>query len=144
MRRDPSAGALIAFRESFGVARQKRHWVATIGEFAAFLSARRNSVVTSRWDAESRRLDISVNLLGVQAQTLDGGAFPGLTFPRTFDGSEVVKVTVDGSEVDLRELATTGPSDDRILELGVGRHEVLVEYAVPTVEPIDDEEDDDD
>ncbi len=143
MRNDPSAGALIAFRESFRIAREKRHWVASVGEFIAFLSARRNSVVTSRWMAEERRLEISVNLVGVQAQTLEKGAFPGLAIPRTFEGSEITRIEVDGESVELRELVTTGPSHDQILELGVGRHEVVVEYAVPVVEPIEDEEEED-
>lgn len=137
MRTDPSAGALLAFRDAFDIARQKAHWIATVGEFLDFLAARRASVLTSRWYADERRLEISVNLVGARARTLERGAFPGVAFPRTFEGSEVESVTVAGESVEPSDRVTTGPSFDQIIELGPGRHEIVVTYEAPLAETLE-------
>ncbi|MGM0556788.1 MAG: hypothetical protein ACQEVA_10460 [Myxococcota bacterium] len=131
MRREPRVGILQAFRKAFDLAEEQDHWVTSIGDFQKFLSARRKSVLTSQWSATRRRLTISVNLLGARTSTLEGGALPGVAFPRTWDGQEIERVVVDGEEISPRRLVTSGTSFERILELGPGRHTVSVFYREP-------------
>lgn len=143
MRREPSAGILLAFRQVFELAKEHNHWVTSLAEFRRFLSARRKSVLTSQWSADDRRLTISVNLLGARAETLEGGALPGVAFPRTWDGQEVERVVVDDEEISLTRLVTSGTSFERILELGPGRHTISVFYRVPPAEAPDSAEEPD-
>lgn len=133
MRREPAPGVLLAFRDAFDLASEHNHWLTTIGEFQSFLSSRRNSVLTSQWSAGERRLTISVNLLGARVPSIEGGAFAGIAFPRAFDGQEIERVVLDGDDVRLRDLVTSGSSFERILEVGPGRHTISVFYAAPPV-----------
>ena len=141
MRQAPSAGALMGLRDAHPLAREHDHWIATARELLEFLYARRRSVLTSQWSAKTRRLTISVNLLGVASRTRPEGAFPGVAFPRTWGGEEIERVVVDGEPVARRELVTTGPSFEQILELGPGRHTLSVYYAAPREAESPDESD---
>jgi hypothetical protein len=134
MRSEPAPGILLAFRAAFEAARDHGHWVTTIGEFYDFLSARRQSVLTSQWSAEKRRLTISVNLLGARVASVEGGAIPGVAFPRTWEDQEIEKVVVDDEEVSSRRLATTGSSHEQIVAVGPGRHTISVFYEPPPLE----------
>ncbi|QDG53967.1 hypothetical protein FIV42_25460 [Persicimonas caeni] len=138
MRTEPSPGILLTFRNTFDLAEEYRHWMTTIGEFHDFLSARRQSVLTSQWSSVNRRLTISVNLLGARASSVEGGAIPGVAFPRTWDGEEIERVVVDGEEISLRKLVTTGSSFERIVRVGPGRHTISVFYKAPPVEELEE------
>ena len=140
MERNPSAGALLGFRDAISMAREHNHWVATQREFLEFLliwtrhqSLRdRQSVLTSQWSETTRRLTISVNLLGANSRALEGGAIPGVAVPRTWRGEEIEKVVLDGRELSPRELITSGPSTDKILAIDQqGRHTISVYYKTP-------------
>lgn len=132
MERNPSAGALLGFRDALSMAKEHNHWVATQREFLEFLYARRQSVLTSQWSETTRRLTISVNLLGANSRTLEGGAIPGVAVPRTWRGEEIEKVILDGRELSPRELITSGPSTDKILAIDQqGRHTISVYYKTP-------------
>lgn len=132
MRTRPSAGILLALSKAHEHATQKKHWITTAHELLAFLSARRKSVITSQWSAATRRLTISVNILGARSRTITGGAFPGVAIPRTWRGEEIERIILDGKELSLRKLATNGSSTLRIMEVGPGRHTISVYYATPT------------
>lgn len=138
MRTNPSAGALLGLRDAHKLASTHNHWVATQQELLEFLYARRQSVLTSRWNANARRLTISVNLLGSTSRTIAEGALPGIAIPRTYQGNELERVVLDGEEISLRKLATSGPSLERVLAASAGRHTISVYYALPQApEPID-------
>jgi hypothetical protein len=134
MRTEPSPGILLTFRNAFDLAEQHNHWITSIGEFHDFLSARRQSVLTSQWSDSNRRLTISVNLLGARVRSVEGGALPGVAFPRTWDGQEIERVVVDGEELSSRDLVTTGSSFERIAKVGPGRHTISVFYQEPPLE----------
>jgi hypothetical protein len=136
MRTEPSPGILLTFRNAFDLAEDHDHWITSIGEFYDFLSARRQSVLTSQWSPQNRRLTISVNLLGAKVRSVDGGAIPGVAFPRTWDGQEIERVVVDDKDVSSRDLVTTGSSFERIVKVGPGRHTISVFYQEP---PLEDE-----
>jgi hypothetical protein len=135
MRTQPSAGLMLALSEVHAMARQHQHWVASASEFLDFLSARRRSVLTSQWSVATRRLTVTVNLLASSAIGFPQGATPGVAIPRMWHGEEIVRVVLDGQEVPLRKLATSGPGLDHILEVAPGRHTILVYYNNPTGEP---------
>ena len=135
MRVQPGAGLLLALREAHTLGRQYNHWITTLSELLDFLSARRQSVLTSQWSPEQRRLTITVNLLGSRSRTQPLGAFPGVAFPRTYKGEEVERVLLDGKELPLKQLATSGPSTERILEVSPGRHTISVYYKNPNALP---------
>jgi hypothetical protein len=137
MRNAPSAGILLTFRSAFEMAEDRRHWVTTLGEFHDFLSARRQSVLTSQWSEAERRLTISVNMIGARVQSIEGGAIAGVAFPRTFDGEEVARVLVDNEEISLRRLVTTGDSFERIIKVGPGHHTISVYYKMPPVSALE-------
>ncbi|MEM1349302.1 MAG: hypothetical protein AAGI01_12145, partial [Myxococcota bacterium] len=141
MRTSPSAGALLALREAHELAAQHEHWVASLEELLAFLSARRKSVLTSQWSEMTRRLTISVNLLGAPSRTVDQGVFPGVSFPRTWQGEDVDRVVLDGTPFPTRKLRTTGPSLDYLIDVGPGRHTLSVYYKLPQQEGVLSEED---
>lgn len=128
MRSAPAAGILLTFKNAFKMAEAHNHWVTTLAEFYDFLSARRQSVLTSQWAPEHRRLTISVHMIGARVESMEGGANAGVAFPRTFDGQEVEKVEIDNEEISLRRLATTGDSYERIVEVGPGHHTISVFY----------------
>ncbi len=134
MRTEPAPGILLTFRSAFDLAKKHRHWVTTIGEFHDFLSARRQSVLTSQWSPETRRLTISVNLLGARVRSLEGGAIPGVAFPRTWQNQEIDHVVLDDKELSPRKLVTTGDSFERIAKVGPGRHTMSVYYKAPPLE----------
>ena len=136
MRQAPGAGILTAIRQAHELARQHNHWITTMGELLDFVSARRQSSLTSQWAPAARRLTISVNLLGTASRTITTGAVPGVSFPRTYRGEEVERVTVDGKEVPLKLIATSGPSLDRIVEVAPGRHTISVYYKNPNALPL--------
>lgn len=142
MRNAPSAGILLTFRSAFDLAEDHNHWVTTLGEFYDFLSARRQSVLTSQWSEGERRLTISVNLLGARVRSMEEGALAGVAFPRTFDGQEVERVQIDNEDVSLRRLTTTGDSFERVIKVGPGHHTISVYYKTPPLaEPQDEDED---
>jgi hypothetical protein len=91
-------------------------------------------VLTSQWSDSNRRLTISVNLLGARVRSVEGGALPGVAFPRTWDGQEIERVVVDGEELSSRDLVTTGSSFERIAKVGPGRHTISVFYQEPPLE----------
>jgi len=134
MRTSPTAGALLALRDAHELAKQHEHWVASLEEVLAFLSARRKSVLTSQWSEMTRRLTISVNLLGSPSRTIDGGVFPGVAFPRTWQGEDVDRVVLDGTPYPTRKLRTTGSSLDYLIDVGPGRHTLSVYYKLPQQE----------
>lgn len=135
MRVQPGAGVLLALKEAHGLARQYNHWITTLGEFLEFLSVRRQSVLTSQWSPEQRRLTISVNILASKNRNSAQGNYPGIAFPRTYKGEEVERVLVDNKDVPTKLLATSGPSTDRILEVEPGRHTISVYYKNPNALP---------
>lgn len=142
MRIDPAPGVLLGLRDAFQIAEKHHHWATSLGEFLDFLGARRKSVLTSQWSASERRLTITVNLLGSQADSLapkgsdaPGQAVPGIAFPRIFETLEVESVTLDGTEVPLKSISTTGSSTDRILSAPAGRHTIVVRYKSPEAPP---------
>jgi hypothetical protein len=135
MRTSPSAGALLALKDAHELAKEDRHWVATVRELLDFLSARRRSVLTSRWSPIERRLTISLNLVGVKSASLPQGATPGLAIPRVWRGQEIERVLIGERDVPLASLVTTGPSTDQLLSLPPGRHTVSVFYANPEAIP---------
>ncbi|MFU8804925.1 MAG: hypothetical protein ACNA8W_14015, partial [Bradymonadaceae bacterium] len=142
MATDPSVGILLGYRDAFLMARAHRHWATTLGDFIDFLSARRQSVLTSQWSTSKRRLTISVNVLGARLPTYEDGAVAGIAFPTRFEGEEILKVVVDGKDIAMRTLGTSGPGLERILEVPPGRHTISVYYARAT-ETDEDEADDD-
>jgi hypothetical protein len=131
MRTQPSAGLMLALSQVHALAREHQHWVASAGEFLDFLAARRRSVLTSQWSATTRRLTITVNLQASSAMGFAQGATPGVAMPRMWRGEEIVRVVLDGQDVPLRKLATSGPGLDHILEVSPGRHTILVYYNNP-------------
>lgn len=135
MRTEPSAGLLLAYRDAFELADSHNHWKTSVGDFADFLSARRRSVLTSQWDPNSRRLTVSVNLIGARVDSLESGAFPGIAVPRTHDQEEIERIVVDDEDYPLENLGSTGTGFERIVELTPGRHTVSVFYESP---PADD------
>jgi hypothetical protein len=135
MRTQPGAGLMLALSEVHAMARQHQHWVASASEFLDFLSARRRSVLTSQWSSATRRLTVTVNLLASSALGFPQGATPGVAIPRMWRGEEIVRVVLDGQEVPLRKLATSGPGLDHILEVAPGRHTILVYYNNPVGTP---------
>lgn len=143
MKFDPAPGVLLGLRDAFDLAAKHNHWATSIGEFLEFLGARRRSVLTSQWSAAERRLTITVNLLGAQADSLadkevaaPGQAVPGVAFPRTHAGAEVESVTLDGDEYPLKRVATSGASTDRILVVPPGRHTIVVRYKSTELVPV--------
>jgi hypothetical protein len=103
-----------------------------------FLSTRRRSILTSRWNAEERTLTVTLNLVGTTSSTLEKGAFAGLAVPRTFENQEIISVFVDEKEVPLKDVATNGANTDRIISVPGGRHTIDIIYAEPlppTLEP---------
>jgi len=139
MQTNPSPGILLAYRDVFELADNHRHWVTSVGDFIDFLSARRRSVLTSQWDPDKRRLTISVNLLGARVPSLEEGAFPGVAVPRAHDNEEIDRIVVDGGDFPRRQLASSGPGHERIIELPPGRHTVSVFYKQPPEEMEDGE-----
>ena len=137
MREHPRAGALLALRQALELAQTHDHWVTTTHELTRFLSARRQSVVTSRWASKERRLTISVNLVASSSRRIEQ-AVPGIAFPRVFDTGEVERVEVDGEEVSMRKVATSGSSTDRIVSVPPGRHTISVFYHTPALPEIED------
>lgn len=142
MRVDPAPGVLLGLRDAFQLAEKHNHWATSLGEFLDFLGARRKSVLTSQWNPAERRLTITVNLLGSQADSLapsgsdaPGQAVPGIAFPRVFENLEVQSVSLDGTDVPLKNIATSGSSTDRILTAPAGRHTVVVHYKFPELPP---------
>lgn len=135
MREQPGAGILLALREAHSLARHYNHWITTLGEFLDFLSVRRQSVLTSQWSPEQRRLTISVNILASRSRTISQSVYPGIAFPRTYKSEEVDRVLVDGKEIALKLLATSGPSTERILDVEPGRHTISVFYRNPNALP---------
>lgn len=129
MATDPSIGILLGYRDAFAMARTHRHWPTTLGDFVDFLSARRQSVLTSQWSSSQGRLTISVNVLGARIPTMEEGAVAGIGFPALFEGQEILKVVLNGKDVALRHLGTSGPGLERILEVPPGRHTISVYYA---------------
>jgi hypothetical protein len=129
MATDPSIGILLGYRDAFVMARTHKHWITTLGDYVDFLSARRQSVLTSQWSANLRRLTITVNVLGARLPTLDAGAVAGISFPASFEGQDVLRVTLNGKDVPLRQLATSGSGLERVLEVPPGRHTIGVFYS---------------
>jgi hypothetical protein len=140
MRTEPSPGILLTFRNAFALAQEYKHWLTSIGDFYDFLSARRQSVLTSQWSQKNRRLTISVNLLGARVRSVEGGAIPGVAFPRTWDNEEVERVVVDGEDISTRDLVTSGSSFERIVKVGPGRHTISVFYREPPLEAAEAEQ----
>ena len=138
MRRAPTPGVLSTLRDVFQLARQHRHWIASVGDFANFLSARRRSVLTSQWDPEARRLTISVHLLGARVESLDKGAYPGIAVPRTHRQQPIERLVVDDESRSLDTLVSSGPGDERIITVPPGRHTISIFYASPSRETGDD------
>ena len=56
-----------------------------------------------------------------------------MAFPRTWEGQEIERVTVDEEQISTSDLVTTGTSYERIIELGAGRHTISVFYREPPV-----------
>jgi hypothetical protein len=133
MRKSPSPGVLLAFRDVFELAKKHDHWVTSLGEFLDFLGTRRKSILTSRWDADTRMLTITVNLLGIPSESVPDGAFAGIAIPRTYLGEEVEFVLLDDQDVPLRQVSTVGASTDRIVKVAGGRHTIQVKYKTPVV-----------
>jgi len=131
MRTDPTAGMLLAYRDAFRLADEHDHWKASVGDFTDFLSARRRSVLTSQWDPDSRRLTVSVNLIGARVDSLEPGAIPGIAVPRTHDREPIDRIVVDDDSYPTDRLASTGSGFERIVELSPGRHTVSVFYESP-------------
>ncbi|AWV90012.1 hypothetical protein [Bradymonas sediminis] len=131
MRTAPAAGILLTFKDAFKMAEARNHWVTTLAEFYDFLSARRQSVLTSQWAPEHRRLTISVHMIGARVASMEGGANAGVAFPRVYDGQEVERVEIDNAEISLRRLATTGDGYERIVEVTPGHHTISVFYKMP-------------
>lgn len=128
MRRHPSADLLLAYRAFHAMADEYDHWTTTPGDYVDFLRARRQSVFTSRWSPNDNRLTVSVNLLGIRLPTLERGALPGVAVPERVDGRQLVRIEIDDEPVDLDETTTSGPGDERIIDLGPGRHVVSAFY----------------
>ncbi len=137
MARAPSAGVLLAFKDAFDLARKHDHWVAQHGELLDFLSVRRRSVLTSQFSKEQRKLTISANVLGARSISIESGSIPSVAFPKTWDGEGVEVVELDGEPVDLRKLAQRG--SEYVVEVGIGRHVLMVQYAEPKALKIDEE-----
>lgn len=135
MRTEPTAGLLLAYRDAFELADEHDHWRASAGDFADFLSARRRSVLTSQWNPESRRLTVSVNLIGARVDSLESGAIPGVAVPRTHDREPIDRIVVDDESYPLEKLGSTGTGYEQIVELPPGRHTVSIFYEAP---PTDD------
>lgn len=128
MRREPAPGILLGFRDAFDMARTHNHWITTNADFIDFLSARRQSVLTSQWNPAQRRLTITANVMGAALPTMQSGAVPGIAFPRQFEGEDIARVLHNGQEIPLRRLATSGPNLERILAVPPGRHTIQVFY----------------
>lgn len=133
MRREPAPGILLGFRDAFDMARTHNHWITTNTDFVDFLSARRQSVLTSQWNYELRRLTITANIIGAALPTMKTGAVPGIAFPRQFEGEDIVRVLHNGKEIPLRKLSTSGPNLERILDVPPGRHTIQVFYTHHTI-----------
>ena len=131
MLTQPSAGTLLALRDTHDLARAHNHWIATHREMLEFLYARRNSIMTSQWSPLTRRLTVAVNLLGSPSLTDPGGVCPGLALPARYEDQEIDRVMLDGKDLPLKKLTLSGTGKERILALTPGRHTLSVYYAPP-------------
>lgn len=131
MAREPSVGLMLGFRDFHELSRNHDHWVTTVGDFVDFQSARRQSVLTSQWSEQRRRLTVSVNLVGARLPTAADGAVPAVAVPAHYQGASIMRVEVDDDDVTVGTAVTTGPGDERLIELPPGRHVVTVYYHSP-------------
>ena len=131
MEKTPSVGLLEGVRDIHRLADDHNHWLTTVGDYVDFLSARRQSVVTSQWSRDDGRLTISVNLLGAQVDTASDGAVPSVAVPARFDGRDLARVEIDDDDIDIASPPTTGPGDERLISLPPGRHVISVFYESP-------------
>ncbi len=141
MKRHPSVGIMLGFRDFHQLARETEHWLTTIGDYTDFLTARRHSVITSQWSPEQSRLTISVNLMGARLSSAPKGAIPSVAIPDQYQGRAIERIEVDDDTIAVDLSTRSGFGDERLLELPPGRHVVSVFYEPPGEAPGDDPED---
>lgn len=129
MAKEPAAGILLGYRKLHEQGRAYQHWVTTLGDYVDFLTARRQSALTSQWSIRDSRLTISVNLLGARLLTAPEGAIPSVAIPRTFQGRDIERIEVDENTIRVNSLDRSGPGDELLLPLPPGRHVISVFYA---------------
>lgn len=128
MRHHPSADLMLALRDLPELADEHHHWSTTLRDYTDFLSARRQSVLTTQWDASQSRLTISVNLLGARLQTLEESASPGIAIPVSHGDAPLRRLSVDEQPVDVDALDTNGSATEYLLTLDPGRHIISAYY----------------
>lgn len=134
MERTPSVGLLLGYRNFHDLARDHDHWLTTAGDYTEFLAARRQSVMTSQWSGDDRRLTVSVNLTGIRLATAPDGAVASVAIPADYDGGVVDRIDVDDDDIDVDDPPASGSGDERLVELPPGRHVVTVHYHSPSDE----------
>ncbi len=128
MHLHPSADLMLALRELPSLSDDHHHWATTVRDYTDFLSARRQSVLTTQWDRSEHRLTISVNLLGAQLPTLDTSASPGVAIPVAHGDRPLSSLVIDDEPIALDSLDTTGPATEYLLALDPGRHIISAHY----------------
>ncbi len=142
MRHQPSAGIMLGFRDFHDLARHHDHWLTTLSDYVDFLTARRESVITSQWSEPKARLTVSVNLLGAKLATAPEGAIPAVAVPARYENREIEALKIDDESLSPDDLTRSGPGDELLLELGPGRHVITIYYQSSSDDEDDEDEDD--
>lgn len=125
MARTPSANRLEALQVAVERAKKLNLWKVDLRAFQTFLTDRRQSVLTSQWSPEKRRLELSVDLASPK------GPVPGIVVPERVDEEPVesVRRLVDEKWVAIQPSKHMSISRDRVVfELPPGEHSVRITY----------------
>ena len=132
MKTHPSDSQLFSISDIEIGSVRANSWFTTPVDFLKFVSARRQTVMTSQWFESDRRLVISLDV----TKELDVPA-PSVAIPEP----GIFTIVLDGEAVALDEVSTL--ENHRIVELESGRHTIEVLYQslelppVPNLERLD-------
>ncbi len=114
--KQPSVGTYRLWKEAYDLARRKHHWITDVATFGHFLRARRESVLTSTFQA---------GVLEVTAQAVAEGQ--AIALPAQWRRYAAHGVRVDGKAVEARRLRGVG-GDLLLVRLARGTHVLRAEY----------------
>jgi hypothetical protein len=144
MANRPAVEVMQSWREGFEHARRHNHWVTTLRDYLIFDQARRSSTLSSRFDPESRRLEVLVSLARprikaalpprevngkVQAPAENEALCPALAVPQQYRGNGVEAARVDGATLPLRRMGRSGDGFFHTIPLSCGEHKVEIIYS---------------
>lgn len=133
----PSFDAIDGWQQAYRLARSQELWVTTIADYVEFLQRRGQSMVSSEFAAEQRRLTITVEAVGPTRGSEDAAVLtPSLAFPARYQGRPVERLTVNGVLTETSALGLTGDRVLHLLPLDPGEHRVQVVYGSPLELPI--------